>query len=72
MNLRRRLKESKNPIDIIWGLKPLEISPFDLKALLLISKARKSDCLSFLALEVKWWIKDNMTILKKRFVKKET
>ena len=75
MELRQRLlKEMSNPelqASIIWDLRPLEITPFDMKALLLISRARKSDRLSHLALEAKWWMQDNFALLKKRFVKKE-
>lgn len=73
MTLRQRLKNSdpEDAMAIIQDLDPLKITPFELKALLLIQKCRKSDVLSFLALEAKWWINDNLTILKKRFVKKE-
>ena len=73
MTLRQRLRNSEpeNAMAIIQNLDPLEITPFELKALLLIQRCRRSDSLAFLGLEADWWIKDNLKILKERFVKKE-
>jgi len=71
MKLRQKLKNSDDPTKIIWSLNPLTITPFELKALLLIQKSRASDSLAFLGLEAKWWINDNLKILKKRFIKKD-
>jgi len=73
MTLRHQLKTSapEDAVAIIQELDPLLCSPYDLKALLLIQKARKSDPLAYLALEAKWWIDKHLTMLKKRFVKKE-
>ena len=73
MNLRQKLKTSnpENAMIVIQDLDPLTISPFDLKALMLIQKTRKRDPLAFLGLEAKWWIEDNLVMLKKRFVKKD-
>ena len=73
MTLRQKLKVSspENAMIVIQDLDPLTITPFELKALLLIQKTRKKDPLAFLGLEAKWWIQDNLKILKKRFVKKE-
>lgn len=67
--IRQRLKGS-NPEDamvIIQDLDPLEISPSDLKSLMLIPENRKRDPLAFLGLEAKWWIEENLATLKKRF-----
>lgn len=74
MTLRQRLKtaEPEDATAIIQNLEPLEITPFEMKALLLISKSRKTDPLAFLGLEAKWWIQDNLPILKKRFVRKQS
>lgn len=71
MKLRQELKTADDATKILWDLDPLVISPFDLKTLLLICKARKSDPLGFLALEARWWIGIHAVLLKKRFVKKE-
>lgn len=71
MTLRHELKTADDATKILWDLDPLTISPFALKTLLLICKARRSDPLAFLALEAKWWIGVHSVLLKKRFVKKE-
>ncbi len=71
MKLRQQLKTADNPTKVLWDLDPLVISAFDLKTLLLICKARRSDPLAFLALEAKLWIGIHAVLLKKRFVKKE-
>ena len=73
MKLRQRLlKEQSNPelqSSIIWDLKPLEITPFDMKALLLISKGRRNDRLAHLGMEAKWWTQEHRVLLRKRFVR---
>jgi len=70
MKLRQQLKTADDPTKVLWNLDPLFISAFDLKALLLICKARKSDPLGFLALEARWWIGIHAVLLKKRFLKR--
>jgi len=68
-NIRTELKVAKpeEAMNIIHSQKPLEITPENLKRLLLIKKSRPADGLSYLSLEVDYWINDNLAILKKRF-----
>ena len=68
MTLRQKLLKSDDPIDIICELNPKNCSSQDVIALINIRKCRKRDPLNFLALEAKWWLRDNLKILKGRFI----
>ena len=70
MNLRQRLKRANEPYRLIWELDPNTCSAKDIKTLLGIKKARLNDPLSYLGLEAKWWLQENVVILKKRFTHK--
>ena len=68
MTLRQRLKTSSDPIEVIWKLSPGTCTEKDVETLLRIRKCKNSDALVFLKLEATWWIRENLAVLKKRFI----